>query len=437
MVSPISLANMEYALYGNTSCLGSLTAPSMVNNYCTVSPYANSFNPYLMNPYMPSMYNPAVMNPQAISAQQAITQQASQGDIDKIANYYEKASENSETLMGAAIGGAAFGLFNNPRLIAHPFNSIKSLGKVEEMFKDIKVAGKNAHKLWNNPETQELMREAYSMMHKIESRNNKKLGWVRQSYIKNPEDYKALEPWIKQLKEGINSGDAKQVENAVAHLKAGYTNNGIISKAMGSVKRFLGFSTKPNTVSEALKNEEIVKGAKAEIAQKVGKPSFMKALKRGGGVKGGIFFMGIELLMAIPNIKAAFSKDNKTGWKQVGQSTVKGAGNAISWAAGEALGVWGATKLCAAAGSAIAPGVGTVIGAVAGLISGSIACWLTGKATNKLVGKDVGEKVKLEQMKKSPEGQVQLLQLTAQNKNIPADVQQSMMNVANQYGMVA
>lgn len=390
-----------------------------------------------MNP----MYNPyayaGMVNPQTMSAQQAISQQASQGDIDKIANFYNEKSQAGETLMGAAIGGAAFGLINNPRLIAHPFNSIKSIGVVKEMFKDVKVEGTNAYKLWNAPETNELMREAYGMMHKIESRNMSKLGWVRQSYLKNPEDYKALEPYINNLKTAINKGDAKGVEEAVAHLKAGYTNNGAISKGIGTVKSWIGLDRNPNKAADAIKNTKVLNAAKADVHKMVGKPSFMKALKRGGGVKGGLLFMGIELLTAIPNIKAAFSKDKSTGWKQVGQSTVKGAGSAIGWAAGEALGVWGATKLCAAAGTAIAPGVGTAIGAVIGLIGGSIGCWLAGKATKKIVGQDVGEKVRLEQMKKTPEGQVQLLQLTAQEKDIPMDVQQSMMNVANQYGMVA
>lgn len=443
MISPVSLANMEYALYGNTAGLGSTVAPSMMNNYCASSSYLNSYpgltnsyaSPYSMyaDPYAGMYANPASLYAQ----QQGTTQQASQSDVDKVANFYNKSSQVEETLIGAAAGGAAFGLINNPRLIAHPYNSIKSLGKVKEMFKGVKVEGSNAYKLWNNPETNELMREAYGTMHKIESRNMKKLGLFRQSYTQNPKDYEALKPYIEKLKSAINSGDAKGVEDAVAHLKAGYTNNGPISKGLGAIKRFFGGTTKPNTAAEALKNATVLKETQAEIASKVGKTTFKNALKRGGGVKGGLFFMGIELLMGIPNIKEAFSKDKKTGWKQIGQTTVKGAGSAIGWAAGEALGTWGAAKICAAAGTAIAPGVGTAIGAVIGLIGGSIGCWLAGKGTKALVGQDVGEKVKLEKMKQTPEGQVQLLQLTASQKNIPLDVQQAMMNMASQYGMVA
>ena len=96
-------------------------------------------------------------------------------------------------MIGAAVGGAAFGLVNNPRLIAHPYNTTKSLDKIKEIFKDVKVEGTNANKLWKNPETNALMRDAYNAVHKVEARNMKKLGLFRQSYVKNPEDYKALE----------------------------------------------------------------------------------------------------------------------------------------------------------------------------------------------------------------------------------------------------
>ena len=165
--------------------------------------------------------------------------------------------------------------------------------------------------------------------------------------------------------------------------------------------------------------------------------TFGEALKRGGGIKSGLFFMAIEVLMSLGNIKEAFSKDNKTGMTQIGQTLVKGAGSAAGWAIGEAAGVWASTKICAAIGTAISPGLGTAIGGVLGLIGGSIGCWATGKLTKWLVGQDVGEKVKIEKMKQTPEGQAQLLQLTAQQKNIPLDVQQSMQNVVNYYQNVA
>ena len=206
-----------------------------------------------------------------------------------------------------------------------------------------------------------------------------------------------------------------------------------------------GKPAKPRTVEAALKDTNaIAEKSKALMEKteifakgKTGAQSFKTILKRGGGVKGGLLMMGLELLMSLGNIKEAFSKDNKTGFTQVGQTLVKGAGSAAGWAVGEAAGVWAATKICAAVGTAIAPGVGTAIGAVLGLVGGSIGCWLMGKCTKALVGQDVGEKVKIEKMKQTPEGQAQLLQLTMQQKDIPADVQQSMQNVAMRYATAA
>ena len=147
--------------------------------------------------------------------------------------------------------------------------------------------------------------------------------------------------------------------------------------------------------------------------------------------------MAIDLILGLGNIKEAFSKDNKTGMKQVGQTLVKGAGSAAGWAAGEALGVWASAALCAKIGTAISPGLGTAIGGVLGMVGGGIGMWLTGKLTKAAVGQDVAEKVKLDKMKQTPEGQVELLKLTAQQKNIPLDVQQSMQNVISQYSTAA
>jgi hypothetical protein len=437
-----ALTNMEYALYGNTPNFGNAVAPSMVNGYCMNSAYLNPYyaNQYY-NPYV-NMYNNGYYNN---AAQDIFTQagiqntvqntQQNQRDIDKIADFYSQNSQPSESMLGAAVGGAAFGLVNNPRLIAHPINTIKSLGTTEAAFKGIKDSTSNIGKLW--AENNSVMREAYFRLNKIEARNFTKLGLFRQSYVKNPQEYEALKPIIEELKSAMNANDVEKVAEATAKLKVAYTNDGILSKFGGSIKRFFGGKTKPNTVKEALNDTEAIKAATNEILANKGSIKFKEALKRGGGVKGGLFFMAIEFLMSLGNIKEAFSKDNKTGMTQVGQTLVKGAGSAAGWAVGEAAGVWASTKICAAIGTAISPGLGTAIGGVLGLIGGSIGCWLAGKATKKLVGQDVGEKVKIEKMKQTPEGQAQLLQLTAQQKNIPLDVQQSIQNVAAQYSQAA
>lgn len=163
----------------------------------------------------------------------------------------------------------------------------------------------------------------------------------------------------------------------------------------------------------------------------------MKHGFKGQGGMGGLFFMGIEFLMDWSKIKKAFSKDNSTGMKQLGQTTIKGAGSLIGWTAGEAVGAWAGAKLGALAGTAIAPGVGTAIGAVAGLIGGSIGCALMGKLTHKIVGEDVGSKVEVEDMKKTAQGQVKLLELTMQqaqsDKKLDPKVLNALNNVANAY----
>ena len=289
--------------------------------------------------------------------------------------------------------------------------------------------------LWN--ENNGLMRKAYSALNKVDARNHTKLGLFRESYIKNPQEYEALKPVIEELKTAMNAGNAEGVAEATAKLNVAYTNDGFLSKLGGKIKGIFGGKAKPRTVEEALKDTEAINAAKSEILSNGGKMTFGEALKRGGGIKSGLFFMAIEVLMSLGNIKEAFSKDNKTGMTQIGQTLVKGAGSAAGWAIGEAAGVWASTKICAAIGTAISPGLGTAIGGVLGLIGGSIGCWATGKLTKWLVGQDVGEKVKIEKMKQTPEGQVQLLQLTAQQKNIPLDVQQSMQNVVAQYSQAA
>ena len=152
-----ALTNMEYMLYGFTPNYGNMAVPSMVNNYCASSAYTN---PYYANNYgygynniygngynsiygngygnyAAAPYNQTAQNLYAQAGSQAAGM-ASQSDIDKIADFYSKNSQPSESLAGAAVGGAAFGLISNPRLIAHPINSVISLGETEAVFKGIK-----------------------------------------------------------------------------------------------------------------------------------------------------------------------------------------------------------------------------------------------------------------------------------------------------------
>ena len=436
-----SLTNMEYMLYGNTPSFGSLNAPSIVNGYCINSAYMNPYySPYNMcgaySPYSQSYQPYGDIFSEAGQGQGGASQVsfAAQQDIDKIANFYSKNSAPSESMLGAAAGGAAFGIFNNPRLIAHPINSCMALKDTNAMF-DIKN-NKVLNNLWKDPKTNDLMREAYFRMHKVEARKLWKLGLFRKQL--SEKDYKELK---KIMDSALKTGKPEEIERAIAKLEHAYVNDGWISKPIGQlcdqIRGLRGKPAKPRTVTEAIKDSNGINEKLKRIKGLKDSAKFTSVLKRGGGLKGGALMMAFEFIFGAENIKAAFSKDNSTGMKQLGQTFVKGVGNTAGWVAGEAAGVWAATKICASIGTAISPGLGTAIGGVLGLIGGSIGCWLAGKATKSIVGQDVGEKVKIENMKKTQEGQIQLLNLTLQQKNIPLDVQQSINNVATAYNLAA
>ena len=59
------------------------------------------------------------------------------------------------------------------------------------------------------------------------------------------------------------------------------------------------------------------------------------------------------------------------------------------------------------------------------------------KISNKIVGRDVADKIEAENLSKTPEGQVQLLQYTMQQaqagKSVPVDVQQATQKLIAQY----
>ncbi len=89
-------------------------------------------------------------------------------------------STPSESILGAAGGGVLFGIINNPRLIVHPINSFKATNPTDKMFKAVTEKGSQLNELWINPETNDLMREAYFRMHKIEARKLGKAGAFRK-----------------------------------------------------------------------------------------------------------------------------------------------------------------------------------------------------------------------------------------------------------------
>lgn len=421
-VSP--LQNLEMALYG--ALPPNAAAPSYLNNY--MGGINNYDTMAYQNPYAYA-YDPAAyqnVNPQNVqagySASDMIAQNqttVSNSDINTLSKYYEESLSPSEGFAGAALGGASFAIMNNPRLLAHPINSVIGLKDVKEMFKDVKVDGSNLNKLWK--ENNAVMREAYFQMHKASSRHNSKLGLFRAKYHdKGYERLKAI------MERALQSGDIQQVAEANVKLKEAYKGrNGFVLRNFNKLKSAFGFKADPVNVTEV-----------ASKAVEAGKnKSFLGFLKHGGGVKGGLLFAGLELLMGVGKIQTAFSKDSETGYKQLGQTAVKGVGSAVGWAAGEALGAWGMAALGAKIGTAFGPGIGTAIGGLVGLVGGSIGCWLAGKATKALVGQDVADKVESKKLTKTPEGQAQLLNFVIQKaqagEKIPDNVMLAAQNVAS------
>ena len=162
MVSPInSLTNMEYMLYGGASGVNP-NCPSFSNSYMA--------NRNSWNYQMPFGYNnQSIWNNQyGQNYDYGNVGGASARDMDTLGKYYLKGMEPSESLLGAAGGGAAFALVNNTRFIAHPFASLSSLSTVEKMFAGVKDEKSALGKLWSNPETNGLVRDAYHKMHKLE-----------------------------------------------------------------------------------------------------------------------------------------------------------------------------------------------------------------------------------------------------------------------------
>ena len=438
MVSSIgSLANMEYMLYGGASGLNTNT-PSYMNGYmANRGLYGNYYNPYNnYNNY--GNYSPKSVfsTPNTISDTNKTGASTSNKDLDTLGDYYMKSMNPSESLAVSAVSGAAFSLMTNLRFIAHPWNSLSTVGMVEKMFADVKTKGTKMYELWRNPETHKLMTDAYARMHKLEGGAKPRLGLFKSRLDKDLYDLLKA-----RMETALKSGNKEAIATVTEEIRiATNAKTGYIPQGWRKLKGALDFNSKTQTIAEKIADKNAVSAAvNKNIAEKSSKTIseyFKHGLKGQGGLGGAVMF-GIEYLMDAGKIKAAFSKDKETGWKQVGQTTAKGVSALIGWAAGEAVGAWAGAKLGALAGTAIAPGVGTVIGAVAGLVGGSIGVTLMGKFTKKIIGEDVGSKVEIENMKKTPEGQAQLLSLTAMqaqnDKKLDPKVLRALQNVAAQY----
>ena len=434
MVAPISaLANMEYALYGglgmNSAVPNYLNGyrdsvnmyDSLANSYAYMNPWMYNNSAYDVNSAMYSQNQGGVFANNTQSSDKNINTKANAQDMDRLAKLYAEGLNPQESLASAAIGGAAFGALNHPRLFVHPINTFKATKNVREMFKDVTKDGSALNKLWK--ENHVVMEDAYFRMHKLEARNYSKLGLFRKRYT--PEQYTQLKTIMQ---DAIKSGDMNKIAEASAKLEQAYVNNGLWAELRSKIT-----DKELPTVEKALKNDKVI----AENAKKLveGKNlTFTKALKKSGFV-GAALFAAIEIVTSFGKIRTAFSKDKETGMKQLGQTTVKAVGNAAGWAVGEAAATALGAKIGASIGTAVCPGLGTAVGAIVGLVGGSIGMWLAGKATNALVGEDVANKVEAENLKQTQEGQVQLLQFAAQKAQageLDADTAAAFQRLATQ-----
>ena len=449
MVSPInSLMNMEYMLYGGASGVNP-NCPSFSNGYMANNTAWNYQTPFGYNNQ--SIWNNqnlwnnqlaqqpaqagavdtfASQTQQAQQTQQQTTFGASQQDLDTLGKYYLKGLNPSESLLGAAGGGAAFALVNNMRFIAHPFASLSSLGATEKMFASVKDKKSALGKLWSNPETNGLVRDAYHKMHKLEGASK----WRFAPLFKKRLDKTTYDALKKEMETALNSGKKEQIAKATEKIRvATGVKTGVIPRAWRSIRGNAAPDIAKMTTDSAVKAAVDKKLAEKAVT------GYGEAIKKGfksQGIKGGIFLAAMEFLMDFGKIRSAFSKDSTTGAKQLGQTSVKAAGSIIGWTVGEAVGAAAGAKIGAAVGTAFCPGLGTAIGAVAGLVGGSIGTWAMGKLTHKIVGEDVGSKVEVQKMKKTAQGQQQLLQLTLsqaqedkKNNKLDPKVAQALNNV--------
>ena len=324
-------------------------------------------------------------------------------------------STPSESLGAAAFGGATFWIMNNPRFVAHPINTFKAFKGVNEMFKPVLTEGHQLNKLWVDPKTNSIMRDAHLEMHRAFARAESRLPIFRKKY-----DKKTLEILQKEMQRALDTGKATEIAKATERLRAVYVTDTGFGKAFRWIDKFSGGSPY-KTQEEAIKNfnsPEVLNKATERIA-KAGKLTFKDALKTHAGIGGIALFAGIEILMGLGNVKTAYQKDKEN--KQIGKNTnygnhqlmqtmVKGLGSGIGWGVGEAVGMWAYGKWGAKLGSKGHPVIGTVLGGIVGLVGGSIGMMLTGRATKAMVGEDVGSKIEAKKLMETPEGQVQVLE---------------------------
>ena len=436
-----SLANMEYMLYGGASGAGG-NCPSFYNGYMTASnvPYSGMYtgysNPSFLGNYgnygsyggygnygynnsIYDSYNPSYQGlaQQSVSGGTTFQQGVTQEDINKLAEYYANNNALEEGFMGAATGGLSWMAFEHAQSLFHPFNAAKGVKAAEAIFKNVPkgFAKENAT----------LMQEAYTAVQQAVRDTGSKNKYFSQ-WLRKPLSEAEIKPLVENMRRAVNSGNVKAIAEATEKLQAarGFDGKLIPGKKLTVAER----------LANKTKSGEIAKGAKNLVS--IGKGGF-GSLVKSCFKKDFVGFMVFESIFNAGKIFTAFQKDTKTGLKQTGQSVAKSAAATAGWCLGRAAGTWLGAKAGAAIGSLICPGAGTVVGALVGFTVGSIGMWAGHKLGNAIFGKDVADKVEAENLAKTKDGQVQLLQFAAQKaqdgNKIDARTAQAMQNVYNAY----
>lgn len=449
MVAPIqSLMNMEMALYGGVGT--NTNAPSYANGYAGGSSYYNDLNSSLFNynNLSSTASNPAFtaygygygngygnsfgqnIPSQYMSQTQSQPQNAgafsglSNDQVKTITDYYAKNLEPSESLSNALIMGTVMGgMMLNPRVIAHPINTLTSFKDVKNIFKDVRVDGSKLNKLWR--ENSYIMEEAYAETQRLTARSKWKIGAFRKRYTEA--EYKQL---LGIMDDAVKKGNIDEIAKATETLKHAYVNNGFMPRLWDKI-RGKDTVTVASRIADTATIDTNVKQLKS-----FSKMDFKKAFEKTGG-KMGLAFGALEIFMNFGKIKTAFAKDKENeqkgidtnyGSKQTMQTVVKATGNTLGYAAGETLGVWAAAKYGAKIGTRFGGLTGTLIGAVAGVACGSIGMWIAGKGTRAIVGDDVVNKIEAEKMLATAEGQQQLLINVAETMQKDKNVDQRTVN---------
>lgn len=402
-----NLANMEYMLYGskmgmNTGC------PNYYNGYM------GTVNNNMMNYYNPMFsgynnYNSKDIFTQSQNANNAATQgnNSSNGynpqfqgiteeDMNNLADYYAKNNALEEGFMGAAAGGLSWMAFEHAQSIFHPKNAWKGIKKAQEVFKNLpeNIAKENGALL---ERAQIAVQQAW--------RDTGSKGWWSK-WLRKPLNAKDIEPLIKEMEGYVKTGDLNGIATVTEKLQTARSMNG----------RIPGLYSKSKTVAQRLSENNKSIGTKAaelvELNKSVVEGNW-KNLIKGSFKRDFVGFMIFESIFNAGKIMTAFEKDTKTGVEQAIQSAGKSALGTAGWCLGRAAGTWLGAKAGMALGMAGGP-LGAGIGALIGFTVASIGMWAGHKLGNSILGKDVADKVEAENLAKTQEGQVQLLQFAMQ-----------------------